>query len=526
MQGKSVQRGRNLTWVKGFVTILLVLGIVFRFVNLDRKVYWNDEVLTSLRVFGYTKTELQSEAFRGQVVNVAELQKYQHPSPDKGWGDTLTALMGNAEHPPLYYLLARIWAIAFGSSVAAMRSLPAVISLLALPCAYWLCRELAGNALTGWVAIGLIAVSPFHVLYAQEAREYSLWAVVILLSSAALLRADRLNTRRSWGLYALTVALGLYTHILGGLVTFAHGVYLVARQPGWFRQKTLLIKPLTPYLLASMGGLLTFLPWLVVILSNLAQIRNSTEGVRDEISFVDLTERWLTNLNRIFFDVDLGSGNLILLVLVVYVLYWLYRHASPAISLFILTLMSATVLPLLLPDLLLGGRRSGVSRYLIPCYLAIELAVAHYLATQVAQTGWRRKVGRTALVTLALAGVLSCGVSSQAEVWWIKSVDRSGSYPEIARIINRSEAPLLISDSSRAIGTLSLSHRLDDKVMLQLIPEDRTPRVPDGFSDVFVLDGSRELFRALSRRQNFNAVEVYDFSPSTFSLWRLERRSP
>lgn len=45
--------------------------------------------------------------------------------------------------------------------------------------------------------MALIAVSPFHVLYAQEAREYSLWTVTILLSSAALLRAMRVKTKLS-----------------------------------------------------------------------------------------------------------------------------------------------------------------------------------------------------------------------------------------------------------------------------------------------------------------------------------------
>lgn len=39
------------------ITILLVLGIFFRFVNLEQKVYWTDEVLTSSRIAGYTAKE-------------------------------------------------------------------------------------------------------------------------------------------------------------------------------------------------------------------------------------------------------------------------------------------------------------------------------------------------------------------------------------------------------------------------------------------------------------------------------------
>jgi uncharacterized membrane protein len=517
MQNQQMQPwGSKLAWVKILVVILLVLGILFRFVNLDRKVYWYDETLTSLRIFGHTRTELVN-AFRGQIVSVAELQKYQHPSPDRGWDDTLLALAGNAEHPPLYFLLARLWASVFGSSVAAMRAFPAVTSLLAFPCAYWLCRELFGSSLTGWVMIALIAVSPFHVLYAQEARAYSLWTVIILLSGAALLRAVRLNTRGSWAGYGATVALGLYTHILGGLVPLAHGVYLLICHRR--------LKTMVPYLLTSIAGLVAFLPWIVVILNSLQQIHSTTEGVRKEMSIDSLIERWMVNLNRVFLDISLNDFDPILLVLVIFVLYWLCRKTPPATWVFILTLIAVTALPLVVPDLTLGGRRSGALRYLIPCYLAIQLAVARYLAVQLTASGWRHKVGRTALVSLVLAGGLSCALSAQADVWWIKSVDRSGSYPAIARIINRADTPLVITDSTRAIGVLSLSHLLEPKVNLQLLRAFRGQQVPDRFSDVFVLDGSKEYFRRLRRQQNMNTVQLFHITPRTFSLWRLQRRS-
>jgi len=66
----------------------------------------------------------------------------------------------------------------------AIRSLSAIISLLVFPGVYWLLPGIW--VVNGWIAIALIAVSPFHILYAQEAREYSLWTVTIALSSAAL----------------------------------------------------------------------------------------------------------------------------------------------------------------------------------------------------------------------------------------------------------------------------------------------------------------------------------------------------
>src|SRR6478672_10132474 len=51
-----------------FLVFLLVLGIYFRFVNLDRKVYWLDETHTSLRISGYTEPEFIQEIFAGNLV--------------------------------------------------------------------------------------------------------------------------------------------------------------------------------------------------------------------------------------------------------------------------------------------------------------------------------------------------------------------------------------------------------------------------------------------------------------------------
>ena len=74
------------------IIILLVLGIFFRFANLDRKVYWFDEVFTSKWISGYTEKEVVQQVYDGRVIGVEDLQKYQRLSPEKGLSDTINAL--------------------------------------------------------------------------------------------------------------------------------------------------------------------------------------------------------------------------------------------------------------------------------------------------------------------------------------------------------------------------------------------------------------------------------------------------
>ena len=175
------------------IALCILLGIFFRFYHLDYKIYWLDETFTALRVSGYSAPELAEVIPKDRVLTIADVQDYYHPNPDRPFPDVARALASNAEHTPLYFVMLRWWREWFGSSVAATRSLSALISLLIFPAAYWLCLELFSSSITGWMAMGLLAISPFQVLYAQEARQYSLLAVVTLFSSARSFKSDKLT---------------------------------------------------------------------------------------------------------------------------------------------------------------------------------------------------------------------------------------------------------------------------------------------------------------------------------------------
>ncbi|PIG92451.1 hypothetical protein [Gloeocapsopsis sp. IPPAS B-1203] len=153
----------------------------FRFINFDQKVYWYDETITSLRVASYRHAEVVQQIFDGKKISVQTLQKYQKVSSKTTLLATIYSLATEApQHPPLYFLAAQLWTQWLGDLVATMRSLSVLISILIFSYFYWLCIELFGSSLTGWIAIALIAVSPFHVLYAQKAGEYSLWTSITI----------------------------------------------------------------------------------------------------------------------------------------------------------------------------------------------------------------------------------------------------------------------------------------------------------------------------------------------------------
>jgi uncharacterized membrane protein len=92
-------------WLKFLFLIIITLGIVFRFTNLDRKIYWYDEIFTSLRVSGYRANEAEKQMSE-RVVSFEEIQKFQYPNLEKTAFNTIKGLaVEEPQLPPLYFLL-------------------------------------------------------------------------------------------------------------------------------------------------------------------------------------------------------------------------------------------------------------------------------------------------------------------------------------------------------------------------------------------------------------------------------------
>ncbi len=113
--------------------------------------------------------------------------------------------------PPLYYVVLHFWMALFGTSEAATHILSLLFALATVPAALWAGWSLFGRR-TGWVCAALAALSPFVAEYANETRMYSLVALVSVLASATFLHAFVFGRRRYLPAFALSLALGLYSH--------------------------------------------------------------------------------------------------------------------------------------------------------------------------------------------------------------------------------------------------------------------------------------------------------------------------
>ncbi|MGJ3245026.1 MAG: glycosyltransferase family 39 protein [Elainellaceae cyanobacterium] len=500
---------------------LLILGIVVRGADLGEKFYWVDEVHTSLRISGYTKADVAEAIFDGRILEASQLQGYLVPTEDTQLSDAIASLIQHPEHPPLYYLLARFWVQAlqpwWPDSVAVLRSLSVVFGLAVLPGIYWLGRELFPSPqVAGW-AMAIAAISPLHILYAQEARQYSLWTLMIVLSSAALVRAVRQSRWQAWALYGVTLVIGLYTHYLFALVALGHGLYGVAIAR--FEPKHPTFQTLRGYLVTTLLGFVAFMPWVIITVIHRSQLQNAIDATQRGASVSYLLNVWFRNLNRVFFSTDLATFNLLLVLLTIYALYGLCRRTPMRVWLLVMTLIGTPAAALVIGDVITGGIASSRIRYLIPCYLGIQLAIAHLFSIHIAQSRQSR-IWRGILVLVLTGSVVASIINVQTNVTWIKS-DKAKYYPQIIEAINTSDRPLVISDSSPTY-VLALSYRLNPTVHLELIGHPNQVEIPDEFESIFLFDPSPRLQRTLINMRGYE-LETVVKQNENFQLLKLLR---
>lgn len=147
----------------------------------------------------------------------------------QGWGALLADLVNPFAAYPLYHLLLKGWTALAGDSEWALRLPSALAGAAAVAALFGAARELrplpapglGAAALFPAAAALLLAVSPFAVWYAQEAKVYSMLLLAATLLLWSLLRALRLGARRAWLLCAGVALTSVFLHRLALLLLVA-----------------------------------------------------------------------------------------------------------------------------------------------------------------------------------------------------------------------------------------------------------------------------------------------------------------
>ena len=163
---------------------LLLLGTLLRFYQIQAKTIWLDEAFSIWL------------AHQGLI-------------------DLWAWLIKIDQHPPLYYSLLHFWQLRFGDLQGVVRIFSALCSTLALPFFYGAGRRFFDQP-TALVATLILALAPFHIRYAQEARMYALLTLTVALALYLLARLLQEPVERQprwlWPLFAFAQSAVMLTH--------------------------------------------------------------------------------------------------------------------------------------------------------------------------------------------------------------------------------------------------------------------------------------------------------------------------
>jgi len=543
----------NKRVVLALIAGLVLLGVALRLYGLEQKIVWHDEVATRVLAAGATMAAQMQGLYHAQVLAAGQVLQYQQVQQST----SVLALIADLarhdpQHPPLYYVLAKVWVDLWGDSVYALRTLSVLFSGLGLAAMYWFVRELAASRRAALMAMLLMGVSPLFILYGQEAREYALWTLTLLLSSAALLRALRLSStavsqaRKEWLLYGCSLLVAVYTSLSTLSLILVQILYVaIVTRLQWSRTLYgfivslsavgLLCLPWALNLLRNFEAFSASMAWSsVIVIPRTAVLRilslNVTRNVFDFWPEV-VQDQWLPIA---------ASGACVTVIVAACV--WVFRHTRRETRHYLLLLLVLPTSMLLLPDLLFGGIRSSNARYLMPVWLAVVavLAIALDQALTLAARALERErssrghsvfSSRQGVVGILLSLAVLCLVAlpmatnilhAQQQAPWTKSL--SISLPEVAKIINQSANPLMIGNQERHHpGNLfALANLLKPETKMQLLPIalESSWRLPAHKGDVFLYSPTDQFRRALEKNNQMKTTLV--FEDLFLQLWKVE----
>ncbi len=232
--GRQLHRFRLLhgrhSWVLGGI---LVIGAVLRLFLLADKSIWLNEAFS---------------------ISISQ----------RGLGDLLDLVVRTDVHPPFYYLVLKFWLL-LGESPGHVRLLSVLFSIASIALMYLVVSSVFDDAQAGLIGAAILALSPIHIWYAQEARMYALLIFFVLASAYFMIQALRHGSLRYWFGYVLSTVLALYTD--NGGVWYFLGItafYLLSikhfpgRTRGW--------------ILSQAAIILLYIPWVPLLWQQTRQV--------------------------------------------------------------------------------------------------------------------------------------------------------------------------------------------------------------------------------------------------------------
>jgi hypothetical protein len=207
----------------------------------------------------------------------------------RDYGEIIDATIELQEpHPVASYFVLRAWLGAAGDREFALRFPSAWFGVLAVALLLRLAQRIAFPRASSLLAMALLALSPYAIWHAQDARMYSM--SLALTTATVWLGVEALQRQRApWGLAYVGVAwLALHTHYYAAFVLAGLNLFVITRAIFTPRTRA----NLTAWIVWQVLVVAAYLPWL----ASAATIVGGYAGNGDSPTFAAMAPRALAAL--------------------------------------------------------------------------------------------------------------------------------------------------------------------------------------------------------------------------------------
>lgn len=198
------------------IYLILLLGLVLRLIAINQSL-WLDEAIGALVV------------------------------RDMPFHDIFSSFLPVDNHPPLYYLLLKLWTMIFGYSEISLRLPSVIFGIATIYLTYLIFVKITNNKKMGLATTLLLATSQFHIYYSQEARMYSMAA--FFASTAFYFYLRILEDHKlvvNWILFSTSITLLIFTDYMPVFILPVFILYALAKKKDklWWRNLILSFMPI------------------------------------------------------------------------------------------------------------------------------------------------------------------------------------------------------------------------------------------------------------------------------------------
>jgi len=181
--------------------------------------------------------------------------------------NNILAYADKETHPPLYYLILHHWINLFGESEAAVRSLSLIFGVVSIFLIYKT-GKLMFSKEAGIISALILTLSAFHIYVSQEARMYSMMAMLALMSMYLFIMMQKKKSIYLDISYILSSTLLIYSHIYGIFIIAAQNIYLFMNA----KEKNKI--EIAEWLITQTVLFVLFLPWIYVLIEQIAAMQS------------------------------------------------------------------------------------------------------------------------------------------------------------------------------------------------------------------------------------------------------------